>query len=316
MHPSYSIIFFTAASGAGYGLLAWLGLYGALGLFVPDLWFGLVAFALAFGLVTAGLLASTLHLGHPERAWRAISQVRTSWLSREGAMALITYLPAGLYAIGWIFFSRTDGVWALLGLATAVCAAVTVGCTAMIYASLKPIQRWSNPWVLPNYLAMALATGAVWLAFVASAFGTAFWLLPALATASLLIAGVSKIGYWAFIDGSRSIATAGSATGLGGIGAVRLFEAPHTEANYLLKEMGFRVARKHASRLRVIAFVGGFVLPSLFVLATLLFADRTGESIALLLAGLFASGGVLIERWLFFAEAKHTVTLYYGAATA
>jgi DMSO reductase anchor subunit len=26
--------------------------------------------------------------------------------------------------------------------------------------------------------------------------------------------------------------------------------------------------------------------------------------------------GVLIERWLFFAEAKHTVTLYYGQSRA
>jgi DMSO reductase anchor subunit len=26
--------------------------------------------------------------------------------------------------------------------------------------------------------------------------------------------------------------------------------------------------------------------------------------------------GVLIERWLFFAEATHTVTLYYGAQRA
>lgn len=26
-----------------------------------------------------------------------------------------------------------------------------------------------------------------------------------------------------------------------------------------------------------------------------------------------ATVGVLVERWLFFAEAKHAVTLYYGA---
>ena len=29
-----------------------------------------------------------------------------------------------------------------------------------------------------------------------------------------------------------------------------------------------------------------------------------------------AMAGVPIERWLFFAEATHTVMLYYGAATA
>ena len=30
------------------------------------------------------------------------------------------------------------------------------------------------------------------------------------------------------------------------------------------------------------------------------------------LAALIMAVGTLIERWLFFAEAKHTVTLYYG----
>ena len=34
-----------------------------------------------------------------------------------------------------------------------------------------------------------------------------------------------------------------------------------------------------------------------------------------LAAALSASGGILVERWLFFAEAKHSVTLYYGART-
>ena len=34
----------------------------------------------------------------------------------------------------------------------------------------------------------------------------------------------------------------------------------------------------------------------------------------LILLGMVAySAGALIERWLFFAEAKHVVTLYYGA---
>ena len=34
----------------------------------------------ALTLIVIGLLSSTLHLRHPERAWRAISQWRSSWL--------------------------------------------------------------------------------------------------------------------------------------------------------------------------------------------------------------------------------------------
>ncbi len=38
--------------------------------------------------------------------------------------------------------------------------------------------------------------------------------------------------------------------------------------------------------------------------------------VGLILAALCALGGVLVERWRFFAEARHTGTLFYGAATA
>ena len=34
------------------------------------------------------------------------------------------------------------------------------------------------------------------------------------------------------------------------------------------------------------------------------------------LGGGAARGGAVVERWLFFAEAKHNITLYYGARSA
>ena len=108
MHPAYSVILFTTASGAGYGLLVWLALLGMLGLVPPDSGLGLVGIASALALITAGLLASTAHLGRPERAWRAFSQWRTSWLSREGVLAVATYIPAGLLALGWVVLGRLD----------------------------------------------------------------------------------------------------------------------------------------------------------------------------------------------------------------
>src|SRR5271163_1030965 len=104
MHPALSVILFTTASGAGYGLLMLLGLFGALGLLPATPGFGIVAFGLALGLISFGLLASTFHLGRPERAWRAFSQWRTSWLSREGVFSVLTFLPVAVFGIGWVFF--------------------------------------------------------------------------------------------------------------------------------------------------------------------------------------------------------------------
>src|SRR6056297_2511505 len=115
MHPAYSVIVFTTASGAGYGLLALLGVWGMMGGHAPSTAFGLISGAVAFGLVTLGLLSSTYHLGRPERAWRAFSQWRSSWLSREGVAAVATYVPAGLFAIGWIFWGENGGIWGWFG---------------------------------------------------------------------------------------------------------------------------------------------------------------------------------------------------------
>jgi DMSO reductase anchor subunit len=307
VHPSLSVILFTTASGAGYGLLALLGLLAPFGALPTDWRFGLVALGLAFAGITVGLLASTFHLGRPERAWRAFSQWRTSWLSREGVAAIVTFVPAGLFAIAWVFFGKVS---APLGMLSAVCSAITVFCTAMIYRSLKPVPRWHNGWVVPTYFALGLMGGIVWLALLAQPFGAG----PQLATGALVvIAGalLLKLGYWRFIDSGTATSTAGSATGLGSLGAVRLFEAPHTSENYLLKEMGFRIARKHAAKLRRLSILLGFGLPALLSLASL-FLSGWPAVLPLLPAALLAMAGIFVERWLFFAEARHAVTLYYG----
>ncbi len=321
MHPSLSVIFFTTASGAGYGLLALLGVLVPLGLLPADPLFGLVALALALAAITAGLLSSMFHLGQKQRAWRAFSQWRSSWLSREGVAAVATYLPAGLFGIGWVFLgtvSKTAGVLAALG------AVATVYCTSMIYQSLKPVPRWHNRWVVPNYLAVALMSGLLWLAPVLQVFGARPQLgglvpvlvpvlVPALVPIVIALAAVLKLGYWRFIDQAPATSTAGSATGLGSFGTVRLFEAPHTSENYLLKEMGFRIARKHAAKLRRIAVGLGFGLP--FLLSFVPFVAPGWPALAATFAAaILGTVGVFVERWLFFAEAQHAVTLYYGQA--
>src|SRR5947208_14732220 len=136
MHPALSIIFFTTASGAGFALLLLVGLGVPLALLPANTGFGFTALAIAFALAAGGLVSSVFHLGRPERAWRAFSQWRSSWLSREGVMSMATFVPAAIFAIGWIFFGVTDGVIGLLGITAAVFAAVTIACTGMIYASL------------------------------------------------------------------------------------------------------------------------------------------------------------------------------------
>jgi DMSO reductase anchor subunit len=312
MHPALSIVFFTTASGAGFALLLLLGLAVPLGLLPESSGFGFVALATAFVLAAAGLVSSAFHLGHPERAWRAFSQWRSSWLSREGVMSVMTFVPAAVFGIGWIFFGVTDGVIGLCGFLAAICAAVTIACTGMIYASLKPIRQWHNRWVVPNYFTLGLMAGFLLLDLIIR-----FWVVrpvgtPLLALLTVLAAWWSKEAYWRFIDTNSAPSTVASATALGSRGRVRMLEPPHTQDNYLLQEMGFSIARKHKTRLRLIARTAAFVLPALLSLVALIGTGMTA-AVAAALAVLSAALGLVIERWLFFAEAKHTVMLYYGA---
>lgn len=239
MHPAASVILFTVTSGMGYGLLILLALLGVTGAVPPQPAFGLAGFGCALALITAGLLASTFHLGHPERAWRALGQWRSSWLSREGVLAIVTYVPAVLLAAGWVLAGRRDGVFAVMGWLTVVLALTTVLCTAMIYASLKPIAQWRNRWVPAGYLTMALATGALWLALLASLFDLGRGLASAIAVPALLAAAGVKWAYWRDIDGAAPLARVADATGLGALGQARLLERPHTEANYLQRRWAF-----------------------------------------------------------------------------
>ncbi|MGH1482542.1 MAG: dimethyl sulfoxide reductase anchor subunit family protein [Geminicoccales bacterium] len=315
MHPAYSVILFTTASGAGYGLLIWLALGILLGS-VPSSWSsGLVGMGLALLLITGGLLSSTAHLGHPERSWRALSQWRSSWLSREGVLAVATYIPAGLLGIAWVFFETVSGIAIVLALVTALLAAATVYSTAMIYASLRTIRAWSQPLTMPNYLLLALASGGLLFNLILSIFEPVpVWSLL-LAFAVTVGALILKRAYWSAIDHDEPIYTAEAATGLGHIGKVRPLEPAHSQPNFVMREMGYTVGRKHAEMLRLVTMALGFILPALCLLIALLFGG-SGAVFLTLLGVLSMAAGLVVERWLFFAEAEHVVMLYYGRDAA
>lgn len=312
MKPAPSIIGFTTASGLGYGMLFVLAIGAISGLIPVERWCGAVALVAALTAITAGLIASTFHLGHPERARLAFSQWRSSWLSREGVAAVITYIPAVIFAAGWVLFESASGVFGLMAIATAVGAALTVYCTGMIYASLPPIKAWHQPLTAPAYLAFALMTGFLAVHFLMTAFGMLSLVVGILTLASIVIAFGIKIMCWRAVESGTSIQpTAESATGLGEHGLVRLLDPPHTQTNYLLDEMGFQIGRKHARLLRMLVFAFGLFLPLILTLVALTL--KTWVAIPLtFFAFLFGMVGILIERWLFFAEAQHTVMLYYG----
>lgn len=303
MRPAWSIIFFTTISGLGLGLAGWIVL-GLLPLMTREAVIGVGVITLA--LIGAGLISSTFHLGHPERAWRALSQWRSSWLSREGVLAVI--VMAGL--AGWFAAGYTGTIvpmWA--NLALLVLIYVTVYATSMIYASLKTVARWYHPLTPICYLMFAAAGGLLAVLAMLALLGLP--ITAALAQAGIVLmlsAWGVKIAWWRLAGMARPAGSIESATGLGDLGTVRPLMPPHTEENYLQHEMGFVVARKHAGRLRQIAIALGGGVPVLVLLVA------PASAAALMVALLAHITGMFVERWLFFAEAKHVVTLYYEGA--
>lgn len=290
MHPAPSVILFTVLSGIGFGLLALL----ALGAAEP---LGLAAFlhwGLGYALAVGGLLASTFHLGNPQRALRAFTQWRTSWLSREGWAAVLTLFMLAPVALAAIMGA---GLPSFFGAAGAAMALLTVYCTSMIYAQLRTVPRW-NHWITPVlFILFALTGGAILTG--RNGIGAIMALLLGAAL------------HWSFRRGDGAFAergaTIGSATGLGALGEVRQFAPPHTGGNYLMNEMIYRVGRKHVRRLRIIAILGASLLPAAILLFVPPLPWVMAVAAAIHLVGAFAA------RWLFFAEAEHVVGLYYDA---
>ncbi len=289
MHPAPSVIIFTTLSGLGFGLLAFLCLgYPSVGGIV-----GFIFFAIGFGLAIGGLLSSTFHLGHPERAIKAFSQWKSSWLSREAWLSLFALALSGIYALGRIFFEID---LAIIGFLSAFFCVATVFATSMIYAQLKTVPRWNSGITPITFLAFSIAGGALLAGQISIA-------LPLLA-----LSGVIQIVSWisadkAFSKSGTNLATATRLTA--NPNEVRSFESPHTGTNYLLQEFVYKVGRKHSAKLRIIGVILAFGMPIIFL------SIPFSHYIALV-AIIAHIVGMFIIRWLFFAQAEHVVGLYYG----
>lgn len=309
MHPAFSVIFFTVASGAGFGLISLL--------FIAD-FFKLgggfsreqlvIGGLMAMGLIVFGLLSSTFHLANPKNAWRAFSRFRTSWLSREGVFAVV-FMPLALVYLISIWFDAPQALRVVSGFLAAVMAWITVFSTGMIYACLKTIRQWNTPLVPANYLALGYASGSLLLLLGAVVAGLDTTPYIAMSALIMSIAAVLKAIYYFWIRSPGLSPTINTATGLTRA-KIKLLDTGHTHGTFLTEEFGFQIARQQASLLKIVVFALGFIVPGLMLVWV--FNQESGQTAAIVavLAGIV---GAAVERWLFFAEARHVVNLYHGA---
>ena len=308
MKPAFSVLFFTVTSGIGYGLLMWLVLMQLIAGQAGNVTHFLITGFVGLTLATLGLLSSTLHLANPKNAWRAFSRFRTSWLSREGVFSLVYYPVILVYAL---LVYINDGELSFLaqafGVISILIALSIVICTGMIYASLKPIRQWHNPLVTPLYVLFSFMSGA--LAFSLAMLMLDGSVLPVINIAFLalaLITFIVKMSYFLVI-GKPDGSTINTATGFSQA-QVRLLDAGHNADTFLTKEFVFDAGAKKLLRLRWLMIALTFVLP----VALIIIASILSTPILTFFAMLSVYAGLFVERWLFFAEARHVVRLYHG----
>ncbi|MFK7890682.1 MAG: dimethyl sulfoxide reductase anchor subunit family protein [Granulosicoccus sp.] len=307
MHPAISVIFFTITAGAGYGLLFLLALTRVAGLtedISPDQipFMGLIGLVL----VTAGLISSTFHLANPKNAWRAFTRFKTSWLSREAVFAVLFY-PVCLLWLGAEWLTGNTLVTAILGLITAALAIVVLVCTAMIYASLKTIRQWHSRLTPVNFVLLGLLSGALIMVFMFAQQQLEIKRVITLAIVILILGAVCKIVYF-FRIGKPAGPTIETALGFTQA-TVRLLDVGHSGDTFHTKEFGYQIEQTRLIWLRVICLLLAFAIP--FILLSGAFLGVTLATLAI--AFISAYAGVFVERWLFFAEARHVVNLYHGA---
>ena len=300
MKPALSVIFFTVSSGAGLGLLVWLLIASLMADHIRmdgETFYKGAAIAGLF--ITAGLFSSTLHLANRKNAIYSLTRIKTSWLSREAALALLLFPLAALHLaalhFGWPRITPVT-LWLLIANAVAI-----LYCTGMIYGCLRTVPRW-NTWMTPTkYVLFGLMSGAVLLPAVLSLRPTEVGPVGKPMVAVLLLAFGLALYLAYLLKHSRVQHTINDALGFKQ-GSVRLLDVGHSHGTFLTDEFGFSVAREKARMLRWAAILGGFVLPMMLCYLTKWFWA----------ASLICIAGLLVERWLFFAEAEHVVRLYHG----
>jgi len=308
MNPAFSVIVFTTVAGLAQGLVVALALAALGGVPLQQPQFAPVMLGAALLLLLVGLGASFLHLGRPERAWRAAMMWRTSWLSRE-----VIVLPALIGTLGlWWLGLRADsaGVWVntLLPLAVLALSALLWWCTAMIYACIRFIQEWAHPLTLVNFTLAGLSSGFLLAAAAAAVFeeaGLARVIGPA-ALAATLLAGALRLAALQRNAALRPVSTLQSATGIQAP-QLRQMSMGMSAGAFNTREFFHRATQAGLRRIRYASLGLGFLLPALLAAWGL----NAGGVWPWVAAVLVQVPGLMADRWLFFAQARHPQNLYY-----
>jgi DMSO reductase anchor subunit len=296
MRPAFSVLFLTTLIGAGQGLFITLFFCELLASVPLSSGFYVGGAVLVLILSSLGGIASVFHLGHPERAWRAMTMWRTSWLAREG-IALPAFMAA-VFAYGVAHWMNLGHTLAIATVAV-VLAIVLFICTAMIYGAIKVLKEWSHPMTLVNFIVLGCASGTTLAAAYAS-FAAPEVLAP-LAQAAFVLTVLGLLTRAASLWRNANLRPTSTLQSAIGIRHPRIVQKSQGSmgGSYNTREFFHGKSPAFVRGVLLTLVLGAFVLPLALVLTLPL------------LAFILQYVGLLAERWYFFAEAQHPQNLYY-----
>lgn len=199
-HPHWPLILMTVLTQASVGALCALV---AESFFVP-------ARTLRPGSLTAFLVAalalasSTLHLGRPAYAWRALRMWRRSWLSREVLLftifAGLSMAYAGALIVGSSLATELGPFTALVGVAG-------VYASARLYC-VRARPAWNSPHTVAEFLLSASVTGPLFAATLLPKHGHMLLLASVMGACGMLLQQSAKLLWFSNADAHELRATA------------------------------------------------------------------------------------------------------------
>ena len=320
MKPAISVILLTTLIGAAQGLF--LAYYSAellsLLLILPngELTGSGSAGVISLILLVGGLIASFFHLGHPERAWRAATMWRTSWLSREVIALPITMGLIFIYSV--LKLTGDHQIMFVLGNGSPVTLAAVVGffamiavfalfiCTAMIYTCLKFLRQWHSPLTVLNFFLMGCASGFV-LASAMSAYHDP-QIFGYVSGAAMVLSIAALISRYASLTRNKNLRSPSTLQSAIGIHHPNIRQIAQGAMGGSYNTRAFI----HTYGPAVVQLARRFFLIAGFIVPVLLLAISNETSVVICsLAFLIQYAGLLAERWYFFIEAEHPQNVYY-----
>jgi len=304
MRPAFSVIFLTTLIGMGQGVfLAQIFTIANVTFAdapqLPDSFFVATGIT-SLALLAAGLVASVFHLGRPSRAWRAASQWRTSWLSRE--VILLPLCMASIFVASFIV--PGSALVALIGVL--LCFGLYVA-TGMIYACLRFIPQWYSAWTPINFILMGVASGLTLTSAIAAVYAPEW--RDSLGYTAILVTTLAFFGRLLTLRRnamSTDTSTLQSATGIKA-NSIKQISQGSVADSFVAREFAFQVTTERMMAVKSAFQAFGFGIPILLIFYGL----ETNNMPVLIAASITQYAGFIAERWYFFAEAKHPQRLYY-----